>query len=297
MENAGNVTDKNLRAWLSASATARGIGNGLTFVTTESSAERRQASWLLRYRFAGVSRALVLGRYPDLSLKAARELARNKRAQIQQGTDVAVQKQVEKLASLEEHHVAGLAQTWFDRLIANKLKHPEVVERVIRLHIKPAIGGLPISEVRPAHIDLVLTRIVASGARTVANDAMRYLFRMFHFATKRNWIEFNPVSGFDISDAGGTESARERWLNGDELALLMRAMQETDSFGRQNELAVWLLLALCVRKMELVSAKWEEFNLKRGVCHTHLAASESQMRGANCGVLQACRPWPAPKPA
>jgi integrase len=265
MENAGNVTDKNLRSWLNASATARGIGNGLTFVTTESSAERRQASWLLRYRFAGVSRALVLGRYPDLSLKDARELARNKRAQIQQGTDVAMQKQVEKLASLEEHDVAGLAQAWFDRHIANRLKHPGVVERVIRRHIKPAIGKLPISEVRPAHIDLVLTRIVTSGAPTVANDAMRYLFRMFHFAAKRSWIEFNPVSGFDISDAGGTELARERWLNGNELALLMRAMRETDSFGRQNELAVWLLLALCVRKMELVSAKWDEFDLKRGV--------------------------------
>jgi hypothetical protein len=37
--------------------------------------------------------------------------------------------------------------------------------------------------------------IVAAGAPTVANDAMRYLFRMFHFAAKRKWIESNPVYG------------------------------------------------------------------------------------------------------
>lgn len=34
---------------------------------------------------------------------------------------------------------------------------------------------------------------------------------------------------------------------------------------RQNELAVWLLLALCVRKMELLSARWEEFDLNDAV--------------------------------
>jgi integrase len=181
------------------------------------------------------------------------------------------------MASLEQLQVAGLAQAWFDRHIANRLKHPGVVERVIRRHITPVIGTLPISDVRPAHIDLVLTRIVASGAPTVANDAMRHLFRMFHFAAKRKWVEFNPVSGFDISDAGGTESARERWLNETELRSLMKAMRETASFGRPNELAVCLLLALCVRKMELLSAKWEEFDLTRGVWSLHPSRTKKNL--------------------
>ena len=46
-------------------------------------------------------------------------------------------------------------------------------------------------------------------------------------------------------------------------------MQDTPNFGRQNELAVWLLLALCVRKMELLSARWTEFDLERGVWSLH----------------------------
>lgn len=265
MSEAGNVTDKTLRAWLCAGATTRGIGQGLTFLATPAGAASKQASWVLRYRFSGASRALVLGRYPDLSLKDARELARSKRALIQQGIDVAVEKQVEKLTQPEVQQVADLAQAWYERHIANKLKHPEVVERVIRRHITPRIGHLPMASVRPTHIDLVLTRIVDTGAPTVANDALRYLFRMFHFAVKRRWIELNPVSGFDISDAGGSESARDRWLTAEELATMMVAMRERTSFGRQNELAVYLLLALCVRKMELLSAQWEEFDLAQGV--------------------------------
>src|SRR6218665_60812 len=83
-------------------------------------------------------------------------------------------------------------------------------------------------------------------------------------------------------NAGGFEVSRQRWLNREELAAFAKAMQDTPNFGRQNELAVWLLLALCVRKMEvwlgvgvwvgkmeLVSAGWTEFDLERGVWSLH----------------------------
>jgi hypothetical protein len=52
--------------------------------------------------------------------------------------------------------------------------HPTVVTPVLRKHIEPVIGPLAPSDVQPAHIDRVLTRIVAHGAPTVANDALRY---------------------------------------------------------------------------------------------------------------------------
>jgi integrase len=260
-----NATDKNLRSWLAAGSVDRGVGDGLTFVATAASARSGRASWVLRYRFGGRGREKTLGRYPDLSLKDARELARKDRALLQQGVDIAALKRAERLKAADQHDVAGLAQLWYERHIASKYKHPEVVERVIRRHIKPAIGSLPVHEVRPIHIDRVLTRIASGGAPTVANDAMRYLFRMFHFAVKRQWTESNPVSGFEIADAGGTEVSRDRWLSRDELATLAQAMHETSNFGRPNELAVWLLLALCVRKMELLSARWSDFDLDKGI--------------------------------
>lgn len=260
-----NATDKNLRAWLNAGPVDRGIGDGLTFVSKEASARLGKASWILRYRFGGRQREKVIGRYPDISLKDARELARNDRALLQQGKDVGAIKRQEKLKAIDMHNVEGLANIWFERHIAGKYKHPEVVERVIRRHIKPVIGKLPVEEVRPVHIDGVLTKIVAGGAPTVANDALRYLFRMFHFAVKRKWIDSNPAYGFEISDAGGTEKSRSRWLKREELATLAQSMRDTANFGRANELAVWLLLALCVRKMELLSAKWSEFDLDKGI--------------------------------
>jgi integrase len=243
----------------------KAVGDGLTFVASEASARAGKASWILRYRFAGRNKEKVIGRYPDIPLKDARELARNDRAKIQQGIDVASEKRKDKLKSIDMHNVEGLGKLWMGRHILPKYKHPEVVERVLRRHIYPVLGRLPIEEIRPIHVDDVLNRIVTAGAPTVANDALRYMFRMFHYAVKRKWIESNPAYGFEISDAGGTEVPRERWLSRDEIAALAKAMTDTANFGRINELAVWILLALCVRKMELLSAKWSEFDLSKGV--------------------------------
>lgn len=253
---ARNVSDKTLRAWLNAGPVDKLIGDGLNFAAKEASARMGKASWILRFRFGGRQREKVIGRYPDISLKEARELARKDRGLLQQGVDIGAVKRQEKLKAIDVHNVEGPGNIWFKRHIASTYKHPGVVERVLRLHINPVIGKLPVHEVRPVHIDMVLTKIVAAGSPPVANDALHYLFRMFHFAVKRTWIDSNPAYGFDNSDAGGIENSRERHLNREELVVLASAMRETPNFGRVNELAVWLLLALCVRKMELLSAKW-----------------------------------------
>ncbi len=127
-----NATDKNLKAWLNAGPVDRGVGDGLTFVAKEASALEGKASWILRYRFGGRQREKVIGRYPDIPLKDARELARKDRALLQQGVAVGAVKRQERLKAIDMHNVEGLAQICYDRHIVGKYKHPQVVERVIR---------------------------------------------------------------------------------------------------------------------------------------------------------------------
>jgi len=119
-----NVSDRTLRAWLTAGAVDKGIGGGLIFFAKETSARQGQASWILRYRLGGRRREKVLGRYPDISLKEARELARGDRAQIQQGVDVGVQKPLGKLKALEMEDVRSLGQMWYERFIPEEDQEP-----------------------------------------------------------------------------------------------------------------------------------------------------------------------------
>jgi integrase len=73
----------------------------------------------------------------------------------------------------------------------------------------------------------------------------------------------NSVADFSPRlDGGGTEKPRSRALSTDELARLLEKIRETPSFGESNLLAIRLLLALCVRKTELLAARWPEFNLE-----------------------------------
>jgi len=69
----------------------------LTFMATAAGALKGQASGVLRYRFGGAAREKVLGRYPALSLKDAREATRQNRARIRQGVDAAAEKRAERL--------------------------------------------------------------------------------------------------------------------------------------------------------------------------------------------------------
>ena len=61
-------------------------------------------------------------------------------------------------------------------------------------------------------------------APTAANDLLRHMRRVFRFAVRRHLIASSPVADFNLSDAGGQESARQRSLNRDELERLMRLM-------------------------------------------------------------------------
>lgn len=91
-------------------AVDRGGGDGLTFVVGDSAARAGKASWILRFRFNGRSKEKVLGRYPELSLKDARERARQDRAQSERGIDVAAAKQAEKALVLEVPTVQRLGE-------------------------------------------------------------------------------------------------------------------------------------------------------------------------------------------
>jgi hypothetical protein len=119
---------------------------------------------------------------------------------------VAAVKRGAQLEAQERHTIESLTYAWYERYIVRSYKHPKVVVRVLCRHIIPVIGKVAIREERASHIDKVLVQTVRKGAPTVANDALRYLTRMIHFALKKHWVAVNPAAGVELSDA----AARKR---------------------------------------------------------------------------------------
>ncbi|HBW4966539.1 TPA: tyrosine-type recombinase/integrase [Klebsiella pneumoniae] len=265
------LTDIQIRAWIKSGERfeGRSDGNGLYLRFRDAD---RVPSWRFRYKFAGKSRAMHIGSYSELSLSKARETARELSARVALGHDVAGEKQerkAEALAKMEAEknamRVSELAAEYFERQILPRWKHPDILRRRIDKDINPHIGRMKVEDVKPRHIDDMLKAIVDRGAPTIATDVLRWTRRIFDYGIKRHALEINPCSAFEVSDAGGKEVSRDRWLTRDELIQLFKAMRTAKGFSRQNEITFKLLLVLCVRKMELCAARWEEFDLDKAV--------------------------------
>lgn len=219
-----------------------------------------KASWIFRYTFAKERKEIVLGRYGKapigLPLKKARELAAENIQKVRNGNDPKEErKQTTKMT------VDDVAEVWLKERRRN-LAHPEIPERVYTRNIQPEIGSLPVESVTSRNIFDLVQKINDSGRPTVANDALDHCKHIFTQAIILNVIDNNPASILTPKHAGGTEESRTRNLQFSEIQIaldLMRANQ--NEFTRDNYIAVCLLLALGVRKCELIAAKWSEFNL------------------------------------
>lgn len=236
-------------------------------------AQDKSPSWRFRIKLKGKQLPPVtIGKYPIISLADARAESKRLYARVALGHDVAAEKS-ERIKSAHDireanknaYTVARLADEYFDRQIAGKVKHSNIPLRQLDKDIKPVIGHLKVDEIKPKHIDDVLQKILKRNAPTSANDVLHRLKALFKYAVKRHLIEYNPASNFDIADAGGRERKRARALSTSDLVKLFANIRNNPRVGLENTLTIKLLLALCVRKEEFTASKWSEFDLYAGI--------------------------------
>lgn len=243
---------------------AKADGGGLTLTISMSG----YRAWVLRYRHNGKPREYTLAANAmadDYNLTAAREERDELRKRIRDREDIALTKKLGDPSDLSTF--SHLADEWYTRNIKPNVQNPQIIRRVLDKDILPKIGAIAPADLEPHHIDDVLQFIIDRGAPTIANDALRYIQRILTYARKRRVVAYNVAADFDRSDAGGKEKPRSRNLKREELIKLFREMRNTPTLGRENELAFKILLATCVRKSELVKAKWSEFDLDSGIWH------------------------------
>ena len=262
------LTDLQIRNLIKTDTRFEGklVGDGLYIRFRK---EDKVPTWRYRYSFAGKSRVMTIGNYVNLSLADARKEAKLLSARVSLGFDVASEKQERKKAAADKfeaetnaYTIARLADEYFENRIMGKWKHPNIVRSRIEKDIKPEIGHLKVEDVKPKHIDELLKKIVKRNAPTMANDVLRWLKRMFNYAIKRHIVDSNPAAAFDNQDAGGKEKSRERYLKREEVEKLFAAMKTAKGFSLENEISIKILLALGVRKGELIGARWIEIDFE-----------------------------------
>ncbi|MDP5210466.1 site-specific integrase [Microbulbifer sp. 2205BS26-8] len=254
----GQLTAKTVQAIIKSNTPGRfGDGGGLYLMIPN----RGVPYWMLRYTANQKRRSMTLGKVAHVKLAEARGQAEELKQKIRQGVDPLVERRQDQQIKT----VDDLFNDWYLSL-QKRLKHPSIPKRIYTKDVAPDIGQLKLTAISPVDIRAAVQKIATSGRPTIANDALLYCKQLFNHAIKLDLLSSNPAAPFRVADAGGVERSRDRTLSVTEIKKVFSVFRKhVDSFTRDNYLACALLLALGVRKGELIESKWSEFDLDKAV--------------------------------
>ena len=246
-----------------------GDGQGLTLGISKSGT----ASWLFRYMDHGKAKSVGLGAYPATSLQKAREKAQEMRDARTVGIDpgqakkAAVQEQKLQMAKSKTFETCALEFIDFSRPSWKNAKHAQQWTNTLTQYAFPVIGKTAIGDV---HADDIV-RILAPIWQTKTETASRLRGRMesiLDWATVNGWrkgenpARFKGHMQYLLPKVRTGAQAHHASLPYEKLPAFMKDLRQQSGM---TQYALEFLVLCASRTGEVVGAKWEEFDLTKGV--------------------------------
>lgn len=232
-------------------------------------------SFFYRYFYADSCRRLNLGRFPDVSLAAARAKAEEARVMLRQNRDPSLRIGKAALAppSLPDAPNSGspgesipfnVAFEKFSVALTGTIAESTRKERVrdIRKVFLPVFGNKPVSLITRAEIDDILQNIKLRGHPSAANHALAHIRTFFGWCKNaKGWIKESPAHGIPRP---ARPNRRDRTLTADEIRFVWNAAEE--EFYPLGHI-IQLALLTAQRRQEVAGMMWEELDFENGVWH------------------------------
>ena len=257
------ITDKEVRSLIARAekegkklTQADGTIPGLTLVASSSGT----GSWRLRYYAGSKQKEATIGQYPAWGISEARDRAKELRRAVDDGVDVAVEKQRRKQEAAAAVTVDELAKGYFEQAEKELSKHTFDQRKSIHdRFVSPNIGAYRADSITPALVVDVVKKSLPAG-KTLPNITLTHCSLIFAHAVGNAIRENNPCRDLKLSAIVGKQAAAKQRiaLTATELAAFLPAL---DTIPRQYALAVRLLLLTGVRVGTLTEAKIAEFDL------------------------------------
>ena len=231
-------------------------GHGLTLEVQPSGVR----SWRLRYRFAGQQRRVNLGRWPAVSLAAAREQARMLRSQLAVGLPPSPRFRPAARKDASPTFKAFVSR-YLDEIVAKVRRTPAAIERWIDRDLTPSLGALPMRSITADHVRSIVFARRDAGRPQAARALRNLIKRIFDYAQVCGLVDANPAHAVPLKFVAKPHT-RDRALNEYEIGLFLRRLTEAP-IKPQHKAALRLILLTMVRKSELRLARWEHVHLDR----------------------------------
>ncbi len=213
--------------------------------------------WFLRYGPRGGRRRITFGEYPALSLKKARDKARELLAGVKvHDRDPMAERKAERAARRKAVTAtfAALAALYVEQYAKprKRLRAWQEDERKLRVEVLPVWGSRPAGEIRRADVRELLERIAAERGGVCANRTRALLSKVFAFGVEKERVESNPVYGVKRVYV---ETPRERVLAEDEIRTLWPLFDRLQPAVS----AAWRLVLLTAQRPgEVLAMRWRD---------------------------------------
>ena len=261
------LTDIQLRKWVRTGVPlAKSDGGGLTFTLSSAGA----ATWILRFRHGGRRQEVTIGRYPDVTLAAARLMASKKRLAIIDGVNPA--DEVRKTKAHRDWTIRELIRDYRELVLSNLAESTQRSYGRNLKRIENGMGAMSVQSVGPADVVAQIERVKTGWVELFTLwCALRGIFK--HAAGKKI-IFASPCAGIQLEAIiGKRPDVRKRlMLSAEEISVLMNA-----EMSEENLQSVRILLATGVRVSELFTAKREHVSIKEKRWHIPESKTGSAM--------------------
>jgi len=248
-------------------------------------------TWVVVFRFNNQKTAVTLGRWPAMTVEVARKAAHAAWAKIDAGENPNQAKRDAKAAAVEARKAAVKVKDLVERYKeehspTNSKGWQEESARLMKRHILPELGEVPIQDVGPAEISTLLHKMRATP--TQANRTRAVLRTMF--ARAEEWglrpLGSNPVA---VVKKRHTETKRDRRLSDLEL----KALGETLRTSKEDPiqlLGLRLALLAGMRKGEIQAIRWEWVDLQAGEIRIPPEHHKTGRKTKKARVVHLCSP-------
>lgn len=158
------------------------------------------------------------------------------------------------------------------------VKSTQAIERVYRNEIKPYFGNTSIHHIAKNDVQKIIDRVLKSGRSSVAEKTLYLCKNLFDWAEENN-ICFNVTRKMTVTkNAGGMKPFKGVALGDHDLDRIFKQMlQHRDTFSETMFLYSVLLVALGLRKYELLSCKWNDYDEISGLLHIKREISKNKL--------------------
>ena len=216
--------------------------------------------WRWKYHFDGKEKRMAFGSWPEVSLKEARDKRDDARKVLQSGVDPGCRNRKKVLAHTQgrtfEHvareWVAGRTEVWAQR-------HTETVVDRLVANVYPAIGRMPIADVGPIDVLLLVKDIEARGSMEVAKRVLGICSQVFRYAVALQLVKSDPCRDLGGALAPRIKSHFAALTTKEDAGELMRRIDEYQGTAVVRAALVFSALTFC-RPGPIRHAEWEEID-------------------------------------